>query len=211
MQQAWREKMTLCFLILILCGLVGFATVGRLEALCPLTDGGNRHSARVGSKLGTSNVLGQLYNVSTQSSAVNFVILAKQPPGRDIIDFIESTASDLPACSGLPYRVVQDDPCPNSSPCILPNPSQSTIQSLGFIDSFDWEQFSNDKDYFVLDGAVLNMTVYMLQNLNPIPSDNVDTALRTILKVEGEAKGDDHDGPGGKFHGEAIPMWRWED
>lgn len=29
--------------------------------------------------------------------------------------------------------------------------------------------------------------------------------------MEGEAKGDDHGGPGGKFNGAAVPMRRWED
>ncbi|KAK1226718.1 Chitin synthase, class 1 [Marasmius sp. AFHP31] len=197
MQQAWREKMTLCFLILILCGLVGFATVGTQKVLCPLTGDANRLFARVGSMPGTLSVLGQMYNISSaQSSSVNFISLAEQSPGRDITDFFKSTASDFPACSGLSYRVAQDDPCPKSSPCVLPNPSPATIQSLGFIDSgfrtgFDWEQVSNEKDYFVLDGAVLNMTAYMLQNPNPIPSDNVDTALRTILRNRDTTSGKD--------------------
>src|SRR6266511_887929 len=33
-QQAWREKITLCFLIGVMCALVGFATVGFQKVLC---------------------------------------------------------------------------------------------------------------------------------------------------------------------------------
>jgi chitin synthase len=35
MQQAWREKMTLCFLIACLGGFVAFITIGLSTVLCP--------------------------------------------------------------------------------------------------------------------------------------------------------------------------------
>ena len=35
MQQAWREKITLCFLIACMGGIVGFITVGLATVLCP--------------------------------------------------------------------------------------------------------------------------------------------------------------------------------
>ena len=36
-RQAWREKIALCFIIILLCGIVGFLTVGFQKVLCPDT------------------------------------------------------------------------------------------------------------------------------------------------------------------------------
>ena len=49
-RQAWREKITLCWIAVILGGIVGFATMGLQRALCP--DGGNESSMfqRLGTK-----------------------------------------------------------------------------------------------------------------------------------------------------------------
>ncbi|KAL0580352.1 Chitin synthase, class 1 [Marasmius crinis-equi] len=197
-RQAWREKMTLCFLILILCGLVGFATVGTQKVLCPQnTENSNRHFARVGSLPGTLSVLGQTYNISSaKSNSVDFITLAQVSPGRDITDFFKSSNSDFPACNGLSFKVAQDDSCPTTSPCVLPRPSDSTLSSLGFIDSgfgagFDWDQIASLPDYFVIDGAVLNMTAYMLQHPSPVASDNVDKAIRTLLRSNATSHGKD--------------------
>lgn len=41
-RQAWREKITLCFLALCLGGIVGFVTMGLQSALCP---GGEKNKA----------------------------------------------------------------------------------------------------------------------------------------------------------------------
>lgn len=38
-RQAWREKITLCFIAILMGGIVGFATMGLQSALCP--GGGN--------------------------------------------------------------------------------------------------------------------------------------------------------------------------
>lgn len=37
-QQAWREKVTLCFIILLIGGMVAFITVGFATVLCPPQD-----------------------------------------------------------------------------------------------------------------------------------------------------------------------------
>ncbi len=34
-RQAWREKITLCWIAVVLGGIVGFATMGLQRALCP--------------------------------------------------------------------------------------------------------------------------------------------------------------------------------
>ncbi|EEB96919.1 hypothetical protein MPER_03858, partial [Moniliophthora perniciosa FA553] len=84
---AWREKIALCFIIIILCGAVGFATVGTQKVLCPQTLDSNRVFARVGKQAGTLSVQGRLYNISSaKSNDVNFVTLAQKSPGRDITE-----------------------------------------------------------------------------------------------------------------------------
>ncbi|KAG7090831.1 Chitin synthase, class 1 [Marasmius oreades] len=195
-QQAWREKITLCFIILILCGLVGFATVGTQKVLCPQIASNNKRFSSIGSTPGTLSVRGQMYNISSaKSSSVNFVSIAQASPGRDISDFFKSTATDYRSCQGLSFNVARDDPCSKFSPCVFPSLATSSLSSLGFVDSgfavgYDWEQVAALQDYFVIDGAVLNMTSYMLQHPTAIPKDNVDAAIRTLLR-SGSSSGKD--------------------
>ena len=44
MQQAWREKMTLCFLIACLGGFVAFITIGLNSVLCPTDQANNQQN-----------------------------------------------------------------------------------------------------------------------------------------------------------------------
>ncbi|KAK7035288.1 Chitin synthase, class 1 [Paramarasmius palmivorus] len=196
-QQAWREKIALCFIIILLCGAVGFATVGTQKVLCPQTAASNKAFERVGAHVGTLSVLGRLYNItSAKSNDVNFISLAQQSPGRDITELFNRQISDYPSCTGLSFRVAQDAPCTSATPCPLPSLTSSTLSSLGFADTnflvgYDWEDVANRTDYFVIDGAVLNMTMYMRNHPNPIPADNVDAAIRTILRQQDPSSGKD--------------------
>ncbi|CAA7259260.1 unnamed protein product [Cyclocybe aegerita] len=45
--------------------------------------------------------------------------------------------------------------------------------------------------YLVIDGAVLNLTPYLRLHNTPIPSDNVDIAIRTVLKADASGSGKD--------------------
>jgi chitin synthase len=45
-QQAWREKLSLCYIIFLLCGALAFITYGLNQTLCP-TPGGNSPFSRV--------------------------------------------------------------------------------------------------------------------------------------------------------------------
>lgn len=51
MKQAWREKITLCFIALLLGGVVGYVTMGLNKTLCP--NGGNSGVQKI-VKLGAS-------------------------------------------------------------------------------------------------------------------------------------------------------------
>lgn len=197
MQQAWREKITLCFIILFMCGVVGFGTVGLQKVFCPETPTNDQQFSRIGSTPGTLSIRGQMYNISSaNSNSVDFLSISQASPGRDITDFFKSTAKDYQSCQGLSFAVAQEDPCPKTSPCLLPSLTTTNLSSLGFVDTglkvgYDWEQVASLQEYFVIDGAVLNMTSYMLRHPSAIPNDNVDTAIRTVLRSQDSSSGKD--------------------
>ncbi|KAF7428378.1 hypothetical protein PC9H_007601 [Pleurotus ostreatus] len=197
-QQAWREKMALCFIIALLCGAVGFATVGFQKVLCPQNNDTDSRFVRLGSRAGTLGIQGHLVNVSSARSTddVSFTNLALSP-GRDITNLFTRDANNFPSCNGLSFRIAVDPPCSTRTPCPLGNlNSSSTITSLGIVDTgllvgYAWEQVANFTNYFVLDGAVLNLDPYMRTHTSPIPGDNVDTALRTLMRTQAADSGKD--------------------
>lgn len=196
--QAWREKMALCFIAMVLCGCVGFATVGFQKILCPQLDAsiGSKYT-RVGSIGQTLGVQGVLYNTTTAfSEDVDFLRLV-QSPGQDITTLFQRDTTSFPACKGLAFRAAADAPCSTAFPCPLgPINSTSTFQSLGLVKTtllsgYDWDDVALLQNYFVIDGAVLNMNPYMKLHPNPIPTDNVDDALRTMLQIQSSSSGKD--------------------
>ncbi|KAF9222638.1 glycosyltransferase family 2 protein [Gyrodon lividus] len=200
MIQAWREKIALCFIIIILCLCVAFVTVGTQKVLCPTTSNMNpaRYST-LGTVPGTLSIQGILFNVTAAKSppTVNIDLLAQQEPGQDITPYFTRSASRYPACSGVNFHAATDDPCSSATPCPLgPLNASSTftqldIQETSLLLGYDWDQVAMLPNYFVVDGAVLNMNPYMKLHPNPIPSDNLDLAIRTILLNQSSASGKD--------------------
>lgn len=197
-KQAWREKITLCFIIAVLCCVVGFATVGFQKVLCPQTTStSNSNLVSIGEKANTLGIQGRLYDASHSNSpaGVSFPNLARVA-GQDITGLFLRSASQFSKCKGLNFRVAQDDPC-SPSPCPLgPLNSSSTFSSLGlvstdFLVGYSWDQVAALENYFVIDGAVLNMTSYMQLHQTPVPTDTVDAALRTIMLNSPTSSGKD--------------------
>ncbi|KAJ7287739.1 glycosyltransferase family 2 protein [Mycena rebaudengoi] len=186
-RQAWREKVALCLIIAVLCAAVAFITVGFQKVLCTDADQTNHNFIRVGSSPGTLGVQGIIYNVSAAKSPANlsFTTLSKTP-GQDITSFFDRAASDFHKCTGLTSLAAKGPPCTPTTPCQLGKLSTpSTLTTLGFVNTgftagYDWDQVTNLTNYIVLDGAVLNMNPYILNN-KANPKDPVDTALRTLL------------------------------
>lgn len=191
-QQAWREKIALCFIIAVLCCVVGFLTVGFQKVLCPESAQSTGKYSRIGTKPNTLGVQGILYNVTKIPSVpgVDFGQLLKSP-GQDITTLFQRDASSYPACKGLSFRAAAEQPCAGST-CKLPTLNSATLSSLSFsntslIVGYDWADVAKLQNYFVLDGAVLNMNSYMALHPNPIPSDTVDAAIRnTLTKMPGD-------------------------
>ncbi|KAF7782465.1 CAZyme family GT2 [Agaricus bisporus var. burnettii] len=189
-RQAWREKIGLCAIIAVLCAAVGFATVGFQKVLCPENANSNARFLDVGATPGTLGIQGVMYNVSSARS-VNGVDLLRlsQSPGLDITTYFQRDASQFKSCQGLNFRVALDPPCPSATQCTLPPINSSTFQSLsifdtGFLAGYSWDQVSSLRNYFVLDGAVLNMAPYFALHSQEVPNDSVDRALRTVLQQQ---------------------------
>ncbi|KAJ3525587.1 hypothetical protein NM688_g8382 [Phlebia brevispora] len=187
-QQAWREKMGLCFIIAILCCVIGFLTVGFQKVLCPPTAQTADKYLTIGTDFDVLGVQGRVYNVTKipNVQGVNFTALLKVP-GQDITTLFQRTAADYPACGGVTFRAGAEDPCGNNT-CLLGSiNTPSTFTSLGMVNTsyivgYDWSNVAALANYFVLDGAVLNMNSYMKLHPTPIPSDNVDAAIRQVLQ-----------------------------
>lgn len=198
-QQAWREKMALCSIVLVLCAGVGFVTVGFQKMLCPAVQATSAEKyVRMGSMAQTLGINGVLFNTTSAISPadVNFDQLS-QVAGQDITTLFQRDAASYPACSGVRFRVAVDEPCSSATPCPLgPLNTTTTFQSLGLANTsllvgYDWDQVAQFENYFVIDGAVLNMNPYMTLHPNPIPTDNVDDALRTLLVTQSGTSGRD--------------------
>lgn len=195
-KQAWREKVALCFIILCLCGLVGFATVGTTRVLCP--EGAASEFATYASTPGILGVMGVAYNVSNARSpeGVNLPQLS-QVGGTDITPLFQRRAADYDRCASINFLAARDEPCSGQNSCPLGSiTSDSTFGDLRLVKTelkvgYDWDQVANLTALLVIDGAVLNMEPYLRTHPNPIPSDNVDTALRTLLQGHGTSSGKD--------------------
>lgn len=190
MRQAWREKIALCFIIIILCGCVGFLTVGFQKVLCPETAASLGRFSRAGTTPNTLGVQGTLYNVTKIPAVdgVDFNTLLKSP-GQDITTLFQRSAASFSSCKGLSFRAAVEEPCAGVD-CPLPALSTNTLSSLGFVKTnfivgYDWDQVASLQNYFVIDGAVLNMNSYMKLHPSAIPHDNVDAAIRTVLQATG--------------------------
>jgi len=176
----------------MLCGVIGFATVGLQRVLCPVQSTvSTQRFITLDSTPGTLGVQGYAFNVtqSKSANAVNFLQLAQQLPGQDITTFFSRNAADYPACAGLPYRIAVDDPCSTVTPCPLAAlKTSSTFSSLQLQNisrpvGYDWTQVAKLPNFIVLDGAVLNLNPYFELHPNPIPGDDVDKVLRTLMQA----------------------------
>ena len=199
-QQAWREKIALCFIALVLGGVVGFATVGMQRVLCPsdnLND--TDRFSRKGTVPNSVGVQGRLYTVSPTTpifETVNLFDLSRNA-GQDITTLFTRQASDFPACTGLSFLIARDAPCNSQVSCPLPSLTSSAtfaslaLQNQSLIVGYSWDQVAELQNYFVIDGAVLNMNPYMNLHTSPVSGDAVDAVLRTLLRTQSGDSGKD--------------------
>lgn len=199
-RQAWREKFALCFIALLLGGVIGFLTVGLDRTLCPNSSADNTaHYVRIGTTPGTVGISGWSFNISQSNptNGVNFYEISSKLPGGDVTNYFTRTQSDFPSCKGLSFKVATDSPCPNSNTsCPLDKITQSTFNTLRITNTtllvgFDWKQVANASNQFVMDGLVLDMTPYMAQHPSAVTNDPVDLAIRSLLRGSQTKSGKD--------------------
>lgn len=146
---------------------------------------------------GIANLLGILgwqFNVtkSKPSGTLDFFNLASVP-GTDITKyFIHGT--NIAECTVMDnaraktYTAVTLNPCVTGT-CTYGDTSIANLQGIyGLVNTsrqvgFDWKQFSSKSlmYHIVIDGNVLNMEPYITSHPHPIPNDELDGVIRTIL------------------------------
>ncbi|ORY25449.1 chitin synthase-domain-containing protein [Naematelia encephala] len=197
-RQAWREKITLCWIAILLGAIVGFATMGLQRALCPGGDGGSTLYRRLGSDDLTLSISGWVFNISTSETqeSVDFYKISEQMPGQDITNLFIRNFTDYPECSSS-LRYASTPLCASSATsvnrgngtlqaCPLSKMSDSTfdtlqIQNASLFEGYSWAQVASLSNYMVIDGFVLNMSPYISGNPTAIPDDPVDQAIRQVL------------------------------
>ena len=138
-RQAWREKITLCWIAILLGGVVGFATMGLQRVLCPedlsstiydslgadncerrgLLVRGGRPFSETGMVLiaVTLSVNGWVLNISASlvQPHVDFYSISTQMPGQDVSNLFVRNLTDFPACSGFSGRFASTPLCASSA------------------------------------------------------------------------------------------------
>jgi len=197
-RQAWREKITLCWIAILLGAVVGFATMGLQRALCPEGET-DQQFRRLGTDAMTLGVAGKVVNVSSSLTQehVDFYAISKQMPGQDITNLFKRQASDYPKCTS-DRRYATTPLCRSGTTqpasekgqlqaCELPQLNDATfgalrIQTTDLEIGYSWEQVAKMPGYLVLDGLVINLSPYMTANPDVIPNDEVDFAIRQVLR-----------------------------
>ncbi|KAG1223444.1 hypothetical protein G6F35_004659 [Rhizopus arrhizus] len=197
MQQAWREKITLCFIIACMGGFVAFITIGLNATLCPSDQSNDQLNYLTYNDTSTTanmlGILGWQFNISAShpTSTLEFYELAKIP-GTDITNYF-THGQDIPDCTNTgnaaasAFTAVTFNPC-SAGTCTAGGLTSTNYNTLGIVNStkqvgFDWNQLAsaNLTNYFVIDGVVLNMDPYIQYYPTALANDALDSVIRQIL------------------------------
>jgi chitin synthase len=199
-RQAWREKIALCSLALLMGGTVGFATMGLDRVLCPKSEGftGSQFAGVNSSdSLGTVSINGWMFNIShADTTNFNYFSASRNMSGMDITPYFVRTAAQFTKCAGMNFKAANSDPCAAPASCPIPQLGPATFSQQKIVNKtaqigYDWDQVAVLKDFLVMDGSVLNFTPYLLQNPNAVANDVVDNALRQVLFKQSSLGGKD--------------------
>ncbi|KAJ2817724.1 hypothetical protein GGI24_005316, partial [Coemansia furcata] len=186
MQQAWREKIALVSLIILICGAVVYLTIFLPITFCPQSVA--KHQSNIfelGDKTGDSNVIGiQGKAYSTAQAKWQSQLSFTPVPGQDLTPYFNVPLPKSCTASSLKnFRAIAFDVCkPNNgnNGCPLGNVNDA-IKANNFkpMDDrpigYDWTDVK--PGYFVINGHVLNMTPYLLSVNKSPSSDMLDEAI----------------------------------
>ncbi|KAG1084745.1 hypothetical protein G6F42_021662 [Rhizopus arrhizus] len=202
MQQAWREKVTLCYLVGFLCGLLAYVIYGLNVDLCPRDrlsypySAINAQGVRVPSQREQVSVFGQVYKFETMQNyflSIN-MNLTSDFKGMELGSIFDGDTRGY--CT--PFKHGDIDPTLPS--CILTSPYGATLKQANGscipldslhrfsnnndMISFDWADIRtsihdmNDSNMAIMGDSVLNMTSYYQKNNASIFGQEVDRAIR---------------------------------
>ncbi|KAI7898177.1 chitin synthase [Cokeromyces recurvatus] len=194
-QQAWREKLSLCYIILFLCGALAFVTYGLNRTLCP-SPGANSPFSREIDGIRTPvyysdvRVFGHIYPMDEMKIffANHGLNLTNDYENTDISGIFDGDING--DCNGhdLPHTCVLVNPyggglaAPNNA-CLSLAELQRSIKSTAIL-GFDWQDLNKDLIYgqglSLVGDSVLNLTKYLNLNTSPFDSE-VDRAIRNNL------------------------------
>ncbi|KAK5821121.1 glycosyltransferase family 2 protein [Linnemannia elongata] len=192
-QQAWREKVTLCVIILLIGGMVAFLTIGFSFLLCPKDQRqGAQTFVRYGDTLsqGRFGIHGNIYDFNIPGTKYpNGFHIEDLTPGQDVSNLFRRTAN-TPSCVQLTSAAAKFDNCLAPGGCdnnftvnrdtLLKEYNIRPSQNLKA--GYDWGQMAMPElvNYMVIDGNVLNLDRYFAMYKNPIANDELDTVLRNV-------------------------------
>ncbi|CAB4424697.1 unnamed protein product [Rhizophagus irregularis] len=198
-RQAWREKITLCFIFLFLSGTVGFLTVGFSSLICPVSEEDNDHFySSFNQTPGHLGILGWQFDVTNAKVPPELPIfdILKHGNGQDITNYFTRENQDIKPCvkRGIKnFTIVSHEPCssPKSDICVLKPPIKKTLNSLNIFNTtkmvgYDWDQLIPLKYYMVVNGNVLNLVPYITSYPDPVNNDLMDIIVRKTLKSKGK-------------------------
>ncbi|CEG69555.1 Putative Chitin synthase [Rhizopus microsporus] len=201
-QQAWREKLSLCYIILILCGALAFITYGLNRALCPpSSQASNTPYSQVvdGQRIPVYHenprVFGQIYPMDALKSffATKGLNLTNDYQNVELSGIFDGDTGGY--CRGFPNTLPTCqliDPygggmLPPNNTCLSLAELQAFYRSRYGVLGFDWEDLNKHsitgQSLALLGDSVLNLTSY-LQSTTPPFGEAVDRAIRSNLAAD---------------------------
>ncbi|KAI9300692.1 chitin synthase-domain-containing protein [Cunninghamella echinulata] len=192
-QQAWREKLTLCYIIFLLCAALGFITYGLTATLCPNHETNLAYSAIVNGKRVPMwrrdvRVFGRVYDLTVMREffKTKGLDLSNDYENMDISSIFNGdttgTCREFPTSLGdcTLYSPYGGSLKTSDGQCISTNEIKN-LPSKGSL-AYTWADLRpngelGDTDLVVLSDKVLNLTRYFNKN-NKVYGDKVDTALQ---------------------------------
>ncbi|PVU84732.1 hypothetical protein BB560_007280 [Smittium megazygosporum] len=189
MRQAWREKVSLCFIIVLICGVIVFLTLCLSPVFCPGSVKNVQYNlAMINKEPGVVGIFGKSY----QTSQARFPGGFNPTPGQDITYYFNRP---LPSSCLVPsiqkFRAVYYDPCSASNGvggCPLGD-INSAIQNYNLVPlpgrpiGFDWSDVK--PGLFVVNGEVVDLTTYLNSVNTPDPKDPLDQLIFNAAKTKG--------------------------
>ncbi|KAI1318052.1 hypothetical protein EDD11_007286 [Mortierella claussenii] len=194
-QQAWREKVTLCFIILLIGGMVAFLTIGFSFLLCPPSQRqGGENFVRYNSDaaIGLYGINGTMYNFQKGHWPPGFKDTDYKPAGDISNLFIHGRGAH--SCIGHNSAAARFDNCAVAAGGCGSNVTATPeyLAGLGILPlennkkaGYDWNQMALPElaNYMVIDGNVLNLDRYFQQFKNPVQGDEIDAIFRHVRSM----------------------------